>query len=78
LVKFAQQLAQDRLCPAAVGTFEVAVFSDGYGRVDRAANVVAPRVHVGIQIGERFVAAEERAPAQPGREMRCDAEEQPR
>jgi len=38
----AQQLAQDRLCPAAVGALEVAVFSDGYGRVDRAANVVAP------------------------------------
>ena len=38
--------------------------------------MVALGVDVGVQVGERFVAAEERAPAEPGREMRCDAEEQ--
>ena len=42
----AQQLAQDRLGPAAVGTLEVAVFDNGDGRVDGATDVVALGVDV--------------------------------
>jgi len=60
-----------------VRTLEVAVFDDGDGRGHGTTDVVALGVDVGVQVGERFGPAEERAPAQPGREMRGDTEEQP-
>jgi hypothetical protein len=42
----AQQLVQDRLGLAAVGTLEVVLFDNGDGRVDGAADVVALGVDV--------------------------------
>ena len=78
VAEVAQQLAHDRLGPAAVGTLEVAVLDDGDRRFDRAADVVALRVDVDVEVGQRFGGPEQRRMRAAARQQRGRAEEQPR
>ena len=49
-----EQLAQDRLGPAAVRALEVPVLDDRHRRLDRPANVIAIGVDRHGQVGERL------------------------
>jgi hypothetical protein len=74
----AQQLAHDRLGPAAERALEIAVLDHGDGRVDGATDVVALRTDVDVEIDDRLGGPEQRADARPPRQERRRAEEQPR
>jgi hypothetical protein len=77
VAEFAQELADDRFRHSAVGAFKVAVLDDCHRCDDRAAHVVALRVDVDVEVGQRLRSSEQRADAQPSRQQRGGAEEQP-
>src|SRR6266508_6510408 len=73
-----QQLAHHRLGPPAVRALEVAVLDNRDGSVDRAAEAVALRVDVDVEIDQRLRCSQQRADAQAAGQPRGRAEEQPR
>ena len=77
VAEVAEQLADDRLGLPAVRALEVAVLDEGHRRVARAADVVALRIDVDVQVGQRLGAAEQGTDAQAPRQQRGRAEEQP-
>ena len=77
VAEVAQELAHDRLGLPAVRALEVAVLDDRDGRVERPADVVALGSTSMIEVDERLDGAEQRAHAEPSREQRGRAEEQP-
>ena len=77
VAELAQELADDRLRLPAVGALEVAVLDDRDRRLDRAANVVALRVDVDVEVDERLGGSEQRADPQAPRQQRRRAEQQP-
>ena len=72
-----QQLADDRLGPAAVRALEVAVLDDRDRRVGRAADVVALGVDRHGEVDEQLGRAEQRADPQPAGSSVGRAEDEP-
>src|ERR671917_2630323 len=61
VAELAQELSDERLRLSAVGAFEVAVLDNRDGRFERAPDVVAFRIDLGVEVDERVVGAEQGA-----------------
>ena len=72
-----QKLPHDRLRLPAVRALEVAVLDHRDRRLERAANVVALRIDVDIEVDERLSRTEQRANPEAARKQRRRTEEQP-
>src|SRR5205823_1680260 len=77
VAEVAEQLANDRLRPAAKGALEVAVLDQRDGRVLGATAVVSLRIDRHGQVDERLGSAEERPEPPPPWQQRRAAEEEP-
>jgi len=77
VAEVAQQFADDRLCLSAERALQVAVLHERHERLHRSADVVAVEVDRVGEIDDHVRRAEKRAQAQPSRQPRGHAEEQP-
>jgi hypothetical protein len=54
-----QELTHDRLCPTAVGAFEIAVLDDSDRRIDGTSIVVSFGVDVDVEVDDWLVGPEQ-------------------